>query len=207
VRPTDDPAIRRATKVMAGYGRPWGIAGGWAIDLFLDSVTRRHADLDVAMLHVDQLAVRAHLAGAVVRKVSDGALTDWPAGEELPRSIHEVWATWPDGWQLELLLDGFDARTTEWVFRRDARVRMALGDAFQQRHETRFVAPEIVLLYKAKNPAQKDADDFHRVAPLLTPERRAWLHGALTVAHPGHAWGEHLERDSRQGSGSPRSAP
>jgi hypothetical protein len=203
MRPEDDPGIRRATGVMAGYGLPWGIAGGWAIDLFLGTVSRTHADVDVVTLHVDQTALRAHLAGAVVRTVSDGVLTEWPLGEEVPSAIHEVWATWPDGWQLEILLDDSDAQTTEWVFRRDGRVRMPLADAFQQRHATRFVAPEIVLLYKARDPGTKDTEDFRRAAPLLTREECAWLREALGVAHPGHAWMALLDREWQHGPRSP----
>jgi hypothetical protein len=37
--------------------------GGWALDLFLDRETRRHDDLDVALLRRDQGAPHDHLRG------------------------------------------------------------------------------------------------------------------------------------------------
>jgi hypothetical protein len=63
-----------------------------------------------------------------------------------------------------------------------------------------YLAPEIVLLFKAKHAARgKDAADFARALPLLDGQRREWLADALRVVHPGHDWitlvGPDSERD------------
>lgn len=50
------------------------------------------------------------------------------------------------------------------------------------------LCPEIVLLYKAKAPNQKDHDDFDRVLPKLGAKAKTWLADALDVCHPGHQW-------------------
>jgi hypothetical protein len=51
-----------------------------------------------------------------------------------------------------------------------------------------YLAPEIVLLFKAKHPRAKDQSDFAGVLPVLGPIRRAWLAAALRRTHPGHRW-------------------
>ena len=56
--PLDPVEVRR---VFAGYDRPWWIAGGWAIDMFLGRKTREHGDVDVALLRSDWAAVQQHL--------------------------------------------------------------------------------------------------------------------------------------------------
>ena len=48
--------------------------------------------------------------------------------------------------------------------------------------------PEIVLLFKDKQPRQKDEADFAATVPILTPGARAWLRHTLDRVHPGHAW-------------------
>ena len=51
-----------------------------------------------------------------------------------------------------------------------------------------YLAPEVVLLFKAKAAREKDELDLGRALPLLEPARRAWLADALRLVHPGHAW-------------------
>ena len=188
----DDAMLHRAARCMARYPKPWAIAGGWAIDLFLGRETRPHADVDIATLRPDQASLRDHLCDLTLEKVKDGTLTAWEAGEELPPGIHEIWATAPDGWQLELLLNDYDEETKNWIYRRDSRVRRPLGDVLCHRDGVPYLTPEIVLLYKAKAPVLKDEADLQTVLPALTSNQRAWLAGALRVAHPGHPWVELL---------------
>lgn len=52
-----------------------------------------------------------------------------------------------------------------------------------------ILAPEIVLLYKAKDLAREANQlDFETALPYLNPARRAWLQAALLRMHPGHGW-------------------
>jgi hypothetical protein len=51
-----------------------------------------------------------------------------------------------------------------------------------------YLAPEIQLLYKAKEPRSKDEADFASTLPYLNRESRQWLVQALTVVHPNHPW-------------------
>ena len=61
--------------LLADFRSPWSICGGWAIDLFLDGVTRQHIDVDIALLRRDQLAMQSYLTarGWILEKAVDGA--------------------------------------------------------------------------------------------------------------------------------------
>jgi hypothetical protein len=39
---------------MHDFQRPWWVAGGWAVDMFLGSITRSQSDVDIAVLRADQ---------------------------------------------------------------------------------------------------------------------------------------------------------
>jgi hypothetical protein len=51
-----------------------------------------------------------------------------------------------------------------------------------------IIAPEIQLLFKAKNTRPKDQADFERTLPHLNQPQIHWLARALEEHHPGHAW-------------------
>jgi hypothetical protein len=57
------------------------------------------------------------------------------------------------------------------------------------------LAPEVVLLFKAKNARQRDEHDLDQTLPLLSADERAWLHDAITLVHPGHPWVTRLHED------------
>jgi hypothetical protein len=180
---------------LSAFGGPWGIAGGWAIDLFLGFESRLHADVDVAILRRDQQLLRVRLADAHANKVIAHQLTPWRSDEVLASPIHEVHATWPDGAALEFLLNDDDPTAQEWVYRRDARVRRSLRASFRRSRDISYLAPEIVLLYKSKAASPKDVADFESARPLLTSEQRAWLRQALIVSAPGHPWADILMQE------------
>ena len=93
---------------------------------------------------------------------------------------------------LEFLLNEGDAE--EWVFRRNSRVSMPLKRAFSQALELPYLAPEIVLLFKAKDPRDKDEADFLAALPRLEEPRLDWLSEAIGSCHPGHPWLKALAR-------------
>jgi hypothetical protein len=39
--------LLKISKLMKDFNKPWYIAGGWAIDLFLGLVTRSHQDIEI----------------------------------------------------------------------------------------------------------------------------------------------------------------
>src|SRR2546421_11371160 len=97
--------ILRTMSVMSGYGGTWGIAGGWAIDLFLDRQTRPHDDLDVPVLRHDQENLRAHLGAARVEKAGEHGLSEWPLSERLGPPFHEITVQYPAAFHREFRLN------------------------------------------------------------------------------------------------------
>ena len=187
------PALHDAVARMHGYGRPWAIAGGWAIDLFVGRQTRRHSDIDIATLRSDQAALRAHLGDASVAKVQSGVLSEWRFGETLVLPVHEVHATWPDGTSIEFLLNEGDAE--RWVFRRDARVWLAFDRAFLRRDGVPYLAPEIALLYKSKDPSVTNRGDLLASVEHMDTDQQRWLRDAILLLNSSHPWLEYLTPD------------
>ena len=181
--------VMEVAALLSGFDRPWFIAGGWAIDLFLRRVTRDHEDIDVAVLRRDQRDLRAYLGGWEFEKVVDGRPEPWREGDWLNLPVHEVHARGPRDAtrEVEFLLN--EAREGDWVFRRDARITRPLSKVrLVTRSGIPFLGPEIVLLFKAKDPKPRDLEDFDRARPRLGLKRVLWLRGALSTCHPGHPW-------------------
>jgi hypothetical protein len=109
-------------------------------------------------------------------------------GEWLELPIHEVHATWPDGFHLEFLLNEWDSANEEWMFRRDPRIRRAVDRVFAMGRGLPRLAPEVVLLYKSKGSQPKDDPDFAAAIDLMTPEQRQWLRDALAATQGEHPW-------------------
>src|SRR2546430_569753 len=102
------------------------------------------------------------------RAAGRGSLRPWEDGEGLRPPLHEVPAERADGDQIELLMQ--EASGTEWVYRRDLRIRRPLEKiAGTSRHGIPVLAPQIALLYKAKAPNARDFDDIE-AALLLSPQ-------------------------------------
>src|SRR5947208_15842839 len=49
-----DPVLESIATLLSPLEMTWGFCGGWAIDLFLNGITRSHIDVDVAILRTDQ---------------------------------------------------------------------------------------------------------------------------------------------------------
>jgi uncharacterized protein (DUF952 family) len=190
---------RRAVEVMAGYRRPWWVAGGWALDLVLGHKTRPHADLEISVLAGDQRALFDHLRGWDLRLAAPGqAFPRWD-GSRIQSPFHQVWArrgpgrpSTPEEFAADPTMLGFlleQSRADRWVFRRHTGVSRLLHQVgVITTGGVPVIAPEVALLFKAKAPRFKDQRDFDRVLPHLDRAARSWLASALDQAHPGHPW-------------------
>jgi hypothetical protein len=196
--------VARVAEQMARFGRPWMVAGGWAIDLYLGRLTRAHKDVEVAIFREDQLALRAYLDGWTFdffTKVPERPREVWGEGVWLSAPIHEVWAA-PAGvgrverpgahaLAIEILIN--ERAGDEWLFRKDLTVKLPISRAVVQTGAgVPVLAPEAVLLYKSgwTSGICRDADeaDFANAAPLLPPHARAWLRQAIERGNPRHHW-------------------
>ena len=76
-----------------------------------------------------------------------------------------------------------------WICRRDETIRFPYGDIIHHTHDgVPYLAPELVLLFKAKHVRPKDQADFDGTVPHMTRAQRGTLAELLARAHPGHHW-------------------
>jgi RimJ/RimL family protein N-acetyltransferase len=178
------------TSLFAGTGFLWWIAGGWAIDLYVGHQTREHLDIDVGVLRRDQLAVQRTLSGWDLWAADPpGQVRPWQPGEELPLHVHDIWCRRdPQGsWEMQLMLN--ESSGDRWVYRRDPSVTMTHEQlVFHTGQGFPLLAPEVQLLFKAKNRQPKDDSDLSTVIPFLGQTRIVWLLRQLRRLHPRHPW-------------------
>ena len=180
--------VHQVAALMKGFDRPWFVAGGWALDLFVHRQTRDHEDVEIAVFRRDQGAVWRQFSGWAIEKVVAGNRQGW-RGEWLAPPVHELHAkrerSQPP--ELEILLD--EAWADTWRFRRNLAVTKPLAEfGLRSSEGIPYLAPEIALLYKAKHGRPRDEADFRAVLPTLDAHRRAWLRAALEACHTGHPW-------------------
>jgi len=177
-------------ELLSSFAGPWWICGGWAVDLFLDRETRRHDDLDVALLRHDQLALYQHLRTWDLHYATPGHTLEHWNGQRLDQPIHGIWArrseeaTTP--WTCEFLLN--EELKGEWIYGGDDSVRRPLEEVGDERDGVPFLRPEIVLLYKSSERSPKNDADFAAVAPHLSPDGSLWLRTALERCNEHHPW-------------------
>jgi hypothetical protein len=181
-----------AAQIMSDLPYSWCICGGWAIDLFVQRVSRIHKDVDIAIWRRDQLVLRSYLIaqGWTLEKAVAGQLFPWGEGEFLELPIHTIWCSNASANPsfIEVLFNEVDDRC--FRFRRALSITQALASAIvPSQFGIPILAPEIVLLYKAKNASDEgNQHDFEVVLPHLEAIRRTWLKNALMELHPHHQW-------------------
>lgn len=183
-----DPPLKVAA-IMRDFKPLWFVAGAWAIDLYLGEVTRPHEDIEIGIFRKDQAALYDYLNGWLMQKVINGRRFVWHRGELLELPVHELhcFNETADLQQFEVLLN--ESNEKEWIYRRNQKVRRSLAKCqLTSKAGVKFLCPEVVLLYKSKNPKAKDEHDFRAVAHLLEEERREWLKEAIAVCEPEHHW-------------------
>lgn len=194
-----DEVHARVTDAMKGYGRPWWVAGAWALDLHLGRRTRPHADIEISVLRADLPVLSEHLRGLdVQRVVAHATLEPWDGSSFGPPS-HQLWtrdaATEDTSWQafaedpthLDFLVE--DVIDDRWVFRRDERITLPRAEIGARTSAgVPYVRPEIALLYKAKGSRFKDQRDFRVAVPHMDTATRGRLAEMLRLVEPDHRW-------------------
>jgi hypothetical protein len=177
---------------VAGVDVPWAFAAGWALDLFRQEAggarAREHEDVEIA--------VPIAAFGAIQRALEPyqfdivGAEQKWSISDHRAFvQTHQTWLRDPATgvYVLDVFREPHDGDV--WICRRDRSIRRPYSEVI---HRTSaglpYLAPEIVLLFKARWSRPKDEDDLNRALPLLDLDARAWLRQALEKVHPGHAW-------------------
>jgi hypothetical protein len=185
----------QAAQALQGVSAPWAVAGGWALDLWLGRQTREHEDLEIAVPAAcfPEPQARLESLGLKLFAIDDGAAIALAPGETPGRRTHQTWVMEPavQGWRMDVFREPGDDET--WIYRRTGELSAPRAWASGRTAAgIPYVAPQIVLLFKAKATRDKDQADFALVAPRLSAEARRWLADALRATHPGHPWIDRL---------------
>jgi hypothetical protein len=165
----------------------WCVAAGWALDLYRGGVSREHEDLEIAVPAGSFPLVRAALADFEFDVVGSGHI--WPLESPAFAVTFQTWVREPltGVYRLDVFRDPHDGDT--WICRRDESIRLPYEQVIEITSDgVPFMAPEIVLLFKAKHARPKDEADFAGTLDALGAAQRAWLADALARVHPGHPW-------------------
>lgn len=177
---------------MSGATVPWYVAAGWALDLFHGRQTRKHGDIEIAIPAAKFHEVRDRFAGYAFDVVGSGRI--WPnASLDVVAATRQTWLRDPatGNYLLDVFREPHDGNI--WICQRDETIRLPYKDIIHHTDDgIPYLAPELVLLFKAKHVRGKDQTDFDQAVPHMTPAQRATLAELLAHLHPGHHWLAHL---------------
>ncbi len=181
--------------VMDGFPRPWWIVGGHAIEAFT-GVARFHEDIDLVVFADDLAVLREQLRG-VFHLWSNHGGTFRVLDDEHPEPLHPLAQVWMrvdarSPWRVDCPVNpGRDGR---WVSKRDDTHVADLEDVtWVAADGLRYLAPEVVLHFKARQARVKDRLDLENAWPLMDDAARAWLADAVRRTEPDHAWQAFLD--------------
>jgi len=184
---------------LAGVTAPWCVAAGWALDLFRGGQTREHGDIEIAIPAAAFPEVRDRFPGYAFDAVSSGRIWE-SATPDVLAATHQTWLRDPatGNYLLDVFREPHEGET--WICRHDETIRLAYGEIIRRTPDgIPYLAPELVLLFKARHARPRDQADFDETVPHMTPAQRTALAGLLARAHPGHRWLANLARVSGSG--------
>jgi len=170
---------------------PWHISGGWALDLFLTKAGRYHDDLDITIERQYQLELQAYLLkkGWTLHFIEEAKHFLWKQDCLLPTDVYQIHARKSKAF-IDILLEP-DTKA-DWLYLRDERVKLDKKKAVLHWQQIPFLAPEAVLLFKAKirgeKPREKDISDFLRILPFLSVSQKNWLKRNIQLETTNHPW-------------------
>ncbi|NSZ61090.1 amino acid transporter (plasmid) [Agrobacterium tumefaciens] len=183
-------------ELVARLGRAdtdWYIVGGWALDLWHGEQTRAHEDLEFSVPACQAQGYRSVLSDLEFFTARDGKLDHLPRVEPLPEDVWQLWGAdiGAGRWRVDMMVDR--GSLDMWVYKRDPSLTLPRAKAIRATAGgIRYLAPHIVLLFKARHAREKDDQDFRNALPRLESTERSALHRWLEALHPGHAWIQEL---------------
>ena len=185
--------IEAAATVMRAFARPWWVAGGWAIDLFLDALSRPHADIEIGVARADQRVLHTYLRGwTLCKPAGDGrpnATVAWMAADWVDLPDHQVFAARAGAVPVEIDYFLDDIADGTWHYRPHPAITRPSDElVMRSARGIPIIAPEIQLAYKARLLRPKDAHDFACTLPRLGKVQREWLAETIRATVPACPW-------------------
>lgn len=156
----------------------WAIAGGVALDLYLNKETRIHDDIDICILDYDltRLFDYLKLQKLVCFKAYNGQLEIWNKEDEIS-DRYSIWVS--EDFQTPFIFEVLILKTNEkeWVYKRNPKITKLIETIFIEKSDYRLLLPEIILLFKlgATQVRNKDYLDFYNTRPYLDEQALMWL--------------------------------
>jgi hypothetical protein len=171
---------------LDGVTTPWAVAAGWALDLFRGKQTREHGDLEIAIPAARFPEIG--FPGYVFDAVSSGRIWE-NADDDVLAATHQTWLRDPatGNYLVDVFREPHDGDT--WICRHNETIRLPYTEIIRRTDDgIPYLAPEIVLLFKAKHTRPKDEADFAATVPYLTDAQRTTLAELIARTYPGHRW-------------------
>lgn len=193
-----NPLISEIAALFQKTGKPFWLAGGYSIDLFLGYKSREHEDLDFVVKRSDQLSFQ-NILNAWDLQAADPPGTDsllpWIKNHYYELPVHNIWCRKNEKspWDLEILFSEFE--NEQWVYRRNQSIRGPI-DSFHWTTEDgmKVLRPEIQLLYKFRSKRPKDFQDLHNCLQKFTLEQKQCLKDWIFLdSGLDHPWIEEIK--------------
>ncbi|MBP1581287.1 MAG: hypothetical protein J6A26_02660 [Oscillospiraceae bacterium] len=211
-----DILLTQAKSLLNDAPFSWAVCGGYALDLFLDRTLRTHGDIDICVFEKDRAAILSYMLEQdwrVYEFRGQGKLRPLTAGgssesgrnlmclkgdcelvkfypcEEEGLLYYQFFHTGMKQFDyIEFLFN--TAQEDHFVFDKKKEIERELSQALLFCDGTPYLAPEIVLLYKASQADNQDYQyDFEQTYPYLSSEQKQWFIQNLDKWYPdGHCW-------------------
>ena len=168
---------------------PWYVVGGWALDLWHGYETRDHEDLEFCVLSEDLDLFLGELCDLDFFEVQDGTFTHLAPEMRSRPETTQLWGADMANlcWRVDMMIE--HGTPENWIYKRDPSFRLPRSTAVRKTPTgIPYLAPALVLLFKAKHVRAKDAEDLHAALPKLDAQENADLRCWLEAMYPAHEW-------------------
>lgn len=182
---------------LGRFSRNWYLVGGWALDIWHGHQTRLHEDLEFAFLQDGIDFCRNNLGELEFFTVADKNLVHLPANETAPVDRWQIWGADMSTrcWRVDMMMDRGNRKI--WCYKREFSIQLPRSEAVRvSAAGISYLAPTLILLFKAKYMRRKDQEDFALAIPKLGPLEKQGLVTWLECLHPGHEWIATLKRST-----------
>ena len=209
--------VLECNELLKDGGFEYAFCGGYAIELFLDKTVRKHGDIDISVFwdERDKIILFMQSLGWRVYELCGGGkahyISDVANQIKAKRNIFcmtnncEIVSLTPID-EPDMFIVDFDHKgqdkltfieflfnnkdSDRFLYARNHDVSLLLSQAILTRHEIKYLAPEMVLLYKSTD-IERDGyqTDYDLAIQAMAAEQKNWLKNALEAMNPdGHKW-------------------
>ena len=210
--------ILAANHLLQDVPITWAICGGFAIDLFLGKETRAHGDIDICVFEKERETIAKYMLqndwqvyefrGNGKVRLQNEDLSSEPGRNlmctkdtcELVKfyPCEEEQLLWYEFFhtglkQLDYVEFLFNTSIDDaFIFDKSRGIQREMSKAILYHEGIPYLAPEIVLLYKASNADNVEYQyDFEQAYINMNEEQKSWFLQGLDTLYPaGHKWRE-----------------